>query len=109
MASKYCLPYLLKATNPHILNICVPPGHYSEKTIGERVAYSVMKSGATMMTIGMAEEFREKGVKVNGLWPKKTIGTAVIQNLLGGDEVMRRSRKPEIMADAAYTILTQDH
>lgn len=65
-----------------------------------------MKSGATMLTALMAEEFRWKGVSVNGLWPKKTIATAVINNLLGGEEVMRRARRPEIMADAAHFILT---
>ena len=61
-----------------------------------------------MCTIGMAHEFKEKGVAINGLWPKKTIGTAVIKNLLGGDEVLKRSRKAEIMGDAAYLILVKD-
>jgi citronellol/citronellal dehydrogenase len=68
----------------------------------------MMKNAVSMCTIGMAEEFKEQGLAVNGLWPKKTIGTAVIKNLLGGDEVLRRSRKPDIMADAAYLILKRD-
>lgn len=83
MASKYCLPHLIKSQG-HILNSCVPPGHYTLKSMSERVAYSVMKESITIMTMAMAEEFKNKGVKVNGLWPKKTIGTAAIHNLLGG-------------------------
>ena len=67
-----------------------------------------MKIGASYCTIGMAEEYRAKGVAVNALWPKKTIGTAAIKNVLGGEEVLKRSRSPEIMADAAYLILKRD-
>ena len=62
----------------------------------------------SLCILGFAEEFRERGVAANALWPKTTIATAAIQNLLGGDELMRRSRKPSIMGDAAHAILTQD-
>jgi len=75
--------------------------------MAQHLAYSLAKYGVTEFTIGLAEEFRERGVVVSSLWPKKTVGTAAIKNLLGGDEVMKRSRKPEIMADAAYIILTK--
>ncbi|MCX7808363.1 MAG: short chain dehydrogenase, partial [Deltaproteobacteria bacterium] len=70
-------------------------------------AYTIAKYGMSMCVLGMAEEFRKDGIAVNALWPKTAIATAAIQNLLGGEEAMRRSRSPEIMADAAYLILTK--
>lgn len=106
LTSKLCLPHLLKASNPHILNIS-PPLDMSPQWFADHVAYTMAKFGMSMCVLGMAEEFRNQGVAVNALWPRTTIATAAILNLLGGEQVMQRSRKPEIMADAAYAILTR--
>jgi citronellol/citronellal dehydrogenase len=104
MTSKLCLPYLLKAENPHILNIS-PPLDISPKWFAPHLAYTMAKFGMSMCVLGMAEEFRQHGIAVNALWPRTTIATAAIRNLLGGEKVMQCSRKPEIMADAAHAIL----
>ena len=106
LTSKLCLPHLLKAANPHILNIS-PPLSMEPRWFGPTVAYTMAKFGMSMCVLGMAEEFKEQGVGVNALWPRTVIATAAVQNLLGGDEVIRHSRKPEIMADAAHVILTR--
>ncbi len=106
LVSKLCLPHLIKADNPHILNIS-PPLDMSPKWFSHHVAYTMAKFGMSMCVLGMAEEFREYGVAVNALWPRTTIATAAIKNLLGGEQLMQRSRKPEIMADAAHAILTR--
>ena len=106
LVSKTCLPHLLQSDNPHILNLS-PPLNIVEKWFKNHVAYSIAKFGMSMCVLGMAGEFREKGVAVNALWPRTAIATAAIKNLLGGDEMINRSRKPEIMADAAHFILTQ--
>ena len=107
LTSKCCLPYLLKADNPHILNIS-PPLNMMEKWFTPHLAYTIAKYGASMCVLGMAAEFKNQGVAVNALWPRTTIATAAVNNLLGGSEMMRRSRKPSIMADAAYYILRRD-
>lgn len=104
--SQACLPYLLKSANPHILNIS-PPLNLSPQWFAPHVAYTMAKYGMSLCVLGMAEEFREQGVAVNALWPRTTIATAAIMNLLGGEVVMRQSRKPEIVADAAHAILTR--
>jgi len=106
LVSKTCIPHLLKADNPHILNLSAPL-NMEEKWFKSHVAYSMAKYGMSMCVLGMAGEFREQGIAVNALWPRTAIATAAVQNLLGGDEITRRSRKPEIMADAAYLILTK--
>ncbi|MFT5500512.1 MAG: citronellol/citronellal dehydrogenase [Woeseiaceae bacterium] len=106
LVSKTCIPHLLKADNPHILNLSAPL-NMEEKWFKNHVAYSMAKYGMSMCVLGMAGEFREQGIAVNALWPRTAIATAAVQNLLGGDEIMRHSRKPEIMADAAYLILTK--
>jgi citronellol/citronellal dehydrogenase len=106
LVSKTCLPYLLMAVNPHILNLS-PPLNMLEKWFAPHVAYSIAKFGMSMCVLGMAGEFREQGIAVNALWPRTGIATAAIENLLGGEEMMRRSRKPEIMADAAHIVLTR--
>jgi len=106
LTSRACLPHLLKSDNPHILNLS-PPLDMSPQWFGPHVAYTMAKYGMSMCVLGMAEEFREHGVAVNALWPRTTIATAAIENLLGGDEVMKRSRTPEIIADAAHLILTR--
>ena len=106
LVSRSCLPYLLQAPNPHILNLS-PPLNMIEKWFAPHVAYSIAKFGMSMCVLGMAGEFRDQGVAVNALWPRTAIATAAVQNLVGGDEVMRRSRVPAIMADAAYIVLTR--
>lgn len=105
LVSKTCLPWLLKAENPHILTLA-PPLNMLEKWFAPHVAYSMAKYGMSMCVLGMAGEFREQGIAVNALWPRTTIATAAV-HMLGGDELMMHSRKPEIMADAAYVILTK--
>ena len=102
LVSKTCLPWLLKADNPHILALA-PPLNMQEKWFAPHVAYSMAKYGMSMCVLGMAGEFREQGIAVNALWPRTTIATAAV-NMLGGDELMKHSRKPDIMADAAYAI-----
>jgi citronellol/citronellal dehydrogenase len=106
LVSKACLPYLLKSDNPHILNLS-PPLDMNPKWFGPHVAYTMAKYGMSLCVLGMAEEFKEQGVAVNALWPRTAIATAAIKNALGGDAIMNISRFPEIMGDAAYTILTK--
>ena len=107
LTSKYCLPHLLKASNPHILNIS-PPLSMEARWFADHVAYTMAKFGMSMCVLGMAEEFKDGGVAVNALWPRTTIATAALKNLLGGEELIRHSRKPDIMGDAAHVILTRD-
>ncbi len=107
LCSQACLPHLLKAENPHILTLSPPLGIKAE-WFGAHLPYTLAKYGMSLCVYGLAEEFRHKGVGVNALWPKTTIATAAVQNLLGGDDLIRRSRTPEIMADAAYAILKRD-
>ena len=106
LVSKTCIPHLLKSDNPHILNLSSPL-NMEEKWFAPHVAYTMAKYGMSMCVLGMAGEFREQGIAVNGLWPRTTIATAAVQNLLGGDELTRRSRTPAIMGDAAHVILTK--
>ena len=107
LVSKVCLPHLLKSENPHILNLS-PPLDMDPKWFGPHVAYTMAKFGMSLCVLGMAEEFKEEGVAVNALWPRTAVATAAIKNTLGGDSIMSISRSPEIMADAAYAILTKD-
>jgi citronellol/citronellal dehydrogenase len=104
--SQACLPHLLEAKNPHILNLS-PPLNFEEKWFAPHVAYTMAKFGMSLCVLGMAGEFRSQGVGVNALWPRTVIATAAVQNLLGGDDTMKGSRTPEIMADAAHVILTR--
>jgi citronellol/citronellal dehydrogenase len=107
LCSQLCLPYLLKANNPHVLNIS-PPLNMHSKWFKNHTAYTMAKYGMSMCVLGMAAEFASQGVAFNALWPKTTIATAAIKNIVGGDDMMRRSRKPSIMADAAHAIVTSD-
>jgi citronellol/citronellal dehydrogenase len=104
--SQACIPHLAKADNPHILNIS-PPLNMEAKWFGPHVAYTMAKFGMSMCVLGMAEELKGQRIAVNALWPRTVIATAAVQNLLGGDATVRGSRKPDIMADAAYVILTR--
>src|SRR4030081_1510444 len=103
MVSKYAIPHLEKAKNPHIL-MNSPPLDLREKWFAGSTGYSMAKFGMSLVALGLAGELREQGIAVNTLWPRTTIATAAIKNLLGGDRVMAMSRKPEIIADAAYLI-----
>jgi citronellol/citronellal dehydrogenase len=105
MVSKLAAPYLEKAANPHILMLS-PPLDMKEKWFAAHTAYSMAKFGMSLAVLGLAGEFRRKGIAVNALWPRTTIATSAVQNLLGGDALMRASRKPEIIADAAHAIFT---
>ena len=106
MVSKYCVPHLKRAANPHILNLS-PPLDMSEKWFSGHVAYTMAKYGMSMCVLGMAGEFRADGIAVNALWPRTGIATAAIRNALAGDEGMKMCRTVEIMADAAHVILTK--
>lgn len=103
LVSKTCLAWLKLAENPHIL-VLSPPLNMQEKWFAPHVAYSMAKFGMSLCVLGMAGEFREHGIAVNALWPRTTIATSAVM-MLGGDELMMRSRKPEIIADAAHAIL----
>jgi len=106
MVSKFAAPYLAKSENPHILMLS-PPLDMKEKWFAGHTAYTMAKFGMSMVVLGLAGEFRAKGIAVNALWPRTPIATAAVQNLLGGDALMRASRTPEIVADAACLILTK--
>jgi citronellol/citronellal dehydrogenase len=106
VVSQACIPHLKNSANPHVLTLS-PPLSMNPKWFGAHVAYTIAKYGMSMCTLGMAEEFRGDGIAFNSLWPRTIIATAAVQNLLGGDAAMARSRKPEIMADAAHAIFTR--
>jgi citronellol/citronellal dehydrogenase len=103
MVSKFAIPYLEKAANPHIMMMS-PPLDMKEKWFAGHTGYTMAKFGMSMVVLGLAGELRPKGIAVNALWPRTTIATAAIENLLGGEKVMKMSRKPEIVADAACRI-----
>jgi len=103
MVSKYAIAHLEKAENPHILMLS-PPLDLREKWFAPHLPYSLAKYGMSLCVLGLAGELRGRGIAVNALWPRSTIATSAIQNLLGGDAIMRASRTPEILADAAYAI-----
>lgn len=103
LCSQACLPHLLKAENPHILTLAPPP-NLDPRWWGPHVGYTLAKMGMSLVTLGLAEEFRERGVAVNALWPRTVIATDAI-NMIPGVEVAR-CRRPEILADAAHAVLT---
>jgi len=106
MVSKYAIAHLQKAPNPHILMLS-PPLDLKEKWFAGHTAYSMAKYGMSLVVLGLAGELRPKGIAVNALWPRTTIATSAIRNLLGGDAIMRRSRTPDILADAACRIFAK--
>lgn len=106
VVSKWAIGYLEKAANPHILMIS-PPLDMKEKWFAPHTAYSMAKFGMSLVVLGLAGELRSKGIAVNALWPRTVIATAAVQNLLGGDAVIQRARKPEIVADAAYALFAK--
>lgn len=107
LVTRAALRHLERAANPHVLTLS-PPIALHSKWVGDAPAYTFKKYGMTLLTLGFAAEFRDRGIAANALWPRTTIATAAVQNLLGGDAVIAASRTPEIVADAAYAILISD-
>ena len=107
LVSRACVPHLRNGTNPHVLTLS-PPLNMKPHWFQHHLAYTLAKYGMSMCTLGMAAEYAGDGIAFNSLWPRTIIATAAVQNLLGGDEAMARSRKPEILADAAHAILGRD-
>ena len=103
--SRTCIPHMKGRENPHILTLS-PPIVLDPKWL-RPTAYMMAKFGMTLCALGIAEEMRQHGIASNTLWPRTLVATAAVQNLLGGDEAMARSRKPDVYADAAYVILNK--
>jgi citronellol/citronellal dehydrogenase len=109
LLSKTALPHLRDSAkigrSPHILTLS-PPLNLNPRWAGAHLGYTIAKYGMSLTTLGLAEELKGDGIAVNSLWPRTTIATAAVQNLLGGDAIVERSRTPEILSDAAYLVLT---
>lgn len=106
LCCKAALPHLRKSDNPHILTLS-PPLDLNPKWFAPNLAYTMAKYGMSLVTLGLARDLARDGIAVNSLWPETAIATAAVGNLLGGEEVIKRSRKPDIVADAAHAILTR--
>ncbi|MFA6556629.1 MAG: SDR family oxidoreductase, partial [Candidatus Obscuribacterales bacterium] len=106
MVVKHALPHLKKSTNAHVLNLS-PPLNLDPDWLAPHLAYTLSKYGMSLCTLGQAAELKKFGIAVNSLWPETAIDTSAIRNLLGGNESVQASRKPEIVADAAYWIFNQ--
>ena len=104
--SKACIPHLKKSTNAHILTLS-PPLNLDMKWFKDHIAYTLTKYNMTMIAQGLAAELKPFGIASNALWPRTTIATAAVQNLLGGDALINMSRTPEIVADAAFSIISK--
>jgi len=107
LITKHCIPFLKKASNPHILTLS-PPIDLNPVWFAHHSAYTLTKYNMSMLTLGWAQELRKYHVAANSLWPRTTIATAAVKNLLGGEALINKSRKPEIVADAAFAILKQN-
>ena len=107
LVSKACIPFLKKSTNSHIITLS-PPLNMDEKWFHNHTAYTISKYSMSMIAFGLAAELKKDSIASNTLWPKTTIATAAVQNLLGGEALINMSRKPEIMADAAFHILSKN-
>jgi citronellol/citronellal dehydrogenase len=107
LMTKTCLPYLKKSEHAHILTLS-PPLDLNDKWFAPHVAYTISKMGMSMLTLGHAKEFQKFSIGVNSLWPLTAIDTAAVRNILGGESIAQKSRSSEIMADAAYEILSKD-
>ena len=103
---KACIPHLKKSANAHILNLS-PPLNLNPNWFAQHLAYTLSKYGMSMIVLGLAQELKKDKIAANALWPRTTIATAAVQNLLGGDALMQMSRTPEIVADAAFSILSK--
>ena len=106
LVSKMCLPHLKRAANPHILMLS-PPLEMDARWFSGHVAYAIAKFGMSLCVLGLADELRSEGIAVNALWPRTTIATAAVKNILGGDKLMRMSRSADIVADAAHLVFMQ--
>ena len=106
VTSRTAIPYLRRSANPHILSLS-PPLDLRPDWFAQHLPYTMSKYGMSMVMLGMAEEFRADGIACNSLWPRTTVATAAVEFSLGGEEMLRSSRRPEIMADAAYAILNK--
>ena len=102
--SKACIPFLKNGTNAHILNLS-PPVNLNPKWLANHVAYTMSKYNMTMIALGLAEELKKYHIAANTLWPRTTIATAAVRNLLGGEALIQMSRTAEIIADTAFYIL----
>jgi citronellol/citronellal dehydrogenase len=107
LVSRACVPYLRQSTNPHILSLA-PRLIMRADWFAQHLPYTLSKYGMAMVMLGLAAELRGEGIACNALWPETTIATAAVKHILGGDALMRRSRTPDIMAEAAHAILTRD-
>jgi citronellol/citronellal dehydrogenase len=107
VVTRACLPHLRESSHAHVLTLS-PPLSADPRWLAGHSAYTLSKMGMTMITLGLAADEAEAGIGANCLWPRTIIATAAVQNLLGGDEAMRRARTPEIVADAAHAILLRD-
>ncbi len=105
LCTQACLPQLAKAQNPHVLMLS-PPLSMRARWFAPHVAYTMAKYGMSMCVLGMAEELKDRGIAVNALWPRTVIATSAL-NLMGGEDTAKHGRKVEIVADAAYAILTR--
>jgi citronellol/citronellal dehydrogenase len=106
LVTQKALPYLLKAENPHVLNLS-PPLNLDPKWFDKFAAYTLAKYAMSIWVLGMSREFADRKVAFNALWPCTAIATAAVRNLLGGEKVINASRKPEIMGESAWAILTR--
>lgn len=106
LMTKHCIPHLLRSKNAHILTLS-PPIDLDPKWLGAHVAYTMSKYNMTMMAMGWAQEFKQDQISSNSLWPMTTIATAAVNNLLGGESLMQRSRTTDIIADAVSYIMQQ--
>lgn len=104
LMGKYCIPHLRKGNNPHIITLS-PPINLNPKWLGGHIAYTITKYSMSMLALGWAAELKDTGVASNALWPRTTIDTAAVRNLLGGEALAKMSRTPDIIADAVYYIL----
>ncbi|ACY17743.1 SDR family oxidoreductase [Haliangium ochraceum] len=107
LCSQACVPFLEKSENPHILMMS-PPLNMEQRWFAPHVAYTMAKYGMSMCVLGLSGDLAKSGIAVNALWPKTTIATAAVRNLLGGENTVRGSRTPEIVADAAHWIFNQN-
>jgi citronellol/citronellal dehydrogenase len=106
VTTRACVPFLKRAANPHVLTLS-PPLDLDPRWFAAHLAYSLSKYGMSLCMLGMAREYAEAGIACNALWPRTTIATAAVEFALGGPAMMRRSRRPEIVADAAHVILSR--
>jgi citronellol/citronellal dehydrogenase len=107
LMSQACIPFLKKSTHAHIINLS-PPLDMQPKWFENHTAYTMSKYGMSMVALGLSEEMKPFYIGVNAIWPKTTIATAAVQNLLGGDALMKQSRWPAIVADAVEIILSKN-